>query len=212
MQSPELGEVYIVGVDPAAQGRGLGRLLTLAGLYYFVRVGVSEVMLYVEGDNTAALNTYEKLGFTRYAVDVARSTRSSALRPNSGVDAFGSESQPPFLILLGACAVQPTIRARAKTVSAASSFIPKLRATAARARSEVMNPRCSSRVDRPGDDLECDGRAYVGSGCSGEELRMHPARGSRWNRRCGRSPVSGYRRRCSATARSGSSRADWRNR
>ncbi|HMS76448.1 mycothiol synthase [Gordonia sp. (in: high G+C Gram-positive bacteria)] len=71
MQSPELGEVYIVGVDPAAQGRGLGRLLTLAGLYYFVRVGVSEVMLYVEGDNTAALNTYEKLGFTRYAVDVA---------------------------------------------------------------------------------------------------------------------------------------------
>lgn len=71
MQSAELGEVYVVGVDPAAQGRGLGRLLTLAGLYYFVRVGASEVMLYVEGDNTAALNTYEKLGFTRYAVDVA---------------------------------------------------------------------------------------------------------------------------------------------
>ncbi|GAB06956.1 mycothiol synthase [Gordonia amarae] len=71
MQSPELAEVYIVGVDPAAQGRGLGRLLTLAGLYYFVRVGASEVMLYVEGDNTAALNTYEKLGFTRYAVDIA---------------------------------------------------------------------------------------------------------------------------------------------
>ena len=78
MQSPELGEVYIVGVDPAAQGRGLGRLLTLAGLYYFVRVGASEVMLYVEGDNTAALNTYEKLGFTRYAVDVAYGTRTPA--------------------------------------------------------------------------------------------------------------------------------------
>ncbi|WP_439029908.1 mycothiol synthase [Gordonia terrae] len=67
----ELGEVYIVGVDPAAQGRGLGRLLTLAGLHHLARGGVSEINLYVEGDNTAALHTYERLGFTRYAVDVA---------------------------------------------------------------------------------------------------------------------------------------------
>lgn len=66
-----LGEVYIVGVDPAAQGRGLGRLLTLAGLHYLQRRGLPEVELYVEGDNTAALHTYERLGFTRYAIDVA---------------------------------------------------------------------------------------------------------------------------------------------
>ncbi|MFE0751218.1 mycothiol synthase [Gordonia sp. NPDC058843] len=67
----DLGEVYIVGVDPAAQGRGLGRLLTLAGLHHLARRGVSEINLYVEGDNVAALHTYERLGFTRYAVDVA---------------------------------------------------------------------------------------------------------------------------------------------
>ncbi|WP_044507192.1 mycothiol synthase [Gordonia sp. KTR9] len=67
----DLGEVYIVGVDPAAQGRGLGRLLTLAGLHHLARAGVSEINLYVEGDNAAALHTYERLGFTRYAVDVA---------------------------------------------------------------------------------------------------------------------------------------------
>ncbi|WP_431839563.1 mycothiol synthase [Gordonia hongkongensis] len=67
----DLGEVYIVGVDPAAQGRGLGRLLTLAGLHHLAREGVSEINLYVEGDNVAALHTYERLGFTRYAVDVA---------------------------------------------------------------------------------------------------------------------------------------------
>ncbi|MGW0039174.1 mycothiol synthase [Gordonia sp. NPDC003376] len=70
-QGPGLGEVYIVGVDPSAQGRGLGRLLTLAGLHYFADRGVDEVMLYVEGDNTAALRTYERLGFARHAVDVA---------------------------------------------------------------------------------------------------------------------------------------------
>ncbi|MEP9414842.1 mycothiol synthase [Gordonia sp. VNQ95] len=70
-QSPTLGEVYIVGVDPAAQGRGLGRLLTLAGLHYFADRGIDDVMLYVEGDNTAALRTYERLGFGRHAIDVA---------------------------------------------------------------------------------------------------------------------------------------------
>ncbi|MGC4935359.1 mycothiol synthase [Gordonia sp. DT30] len=70
-QGPGLGEVYIVGVDPAAQGRGLGRLLTLAGLHYFADRGIDEVLLYVEGDNTAALHTYERLGFTRHAIDVA---------------------------------------------------------------------------------------------------------------------------------------------
>ena len=68
---PGLGEVYIVGVDPAAQGRGLGRLLTLAGLHHLADRGVGEVLLYVEGDNTAALHTYSRLGFERFAVDVA---------------------------------------------------------------------------------------------------------------------------------------------
>ncbi|MFT4043727.1 MAG: mycothiol synthase [Gordonia sp. (in: high G+C Gram-positive bacteria)] len=69
--SADLGEVYIVGVDPAAQGRGLGHTLTLAGLHYFAERGVGTVMLYVEGDNSSALRTYDRLGFTRYAVDVA---------------------------------------------------------------------------------------------------------------------------------------------
>ncbi len=70
-QDDDLGEVYIVGVDPAAQGRGLGRMLTLAALHYFADRRITTVMLYVEGDNTAALHTYERLGFARYAVDVA---------------------------------------------------------------------------------------------------------------------------------------------
>ena len=70
-----LGEVYVVGVDPAAQGRGLGRALTLAGIQHLAhRLGRTEdaqVMLYVESDNTAAINTYRGLGFDVAAVDTA---------------------------------------------------------------------------------------------------------------------------------------------
>ncbi|WP_139977420.1 mycothiol synthase [Nocardioides litoris] len=58
------GEVYVVGVSPAAQGRGLGRVVTLAGLHHLAGLGVAEVLLYVESDNTAAVHLYSGLGFT----------------------------------------------------------------------------------------------------------------------------------------------------
>ncbi|MBB4687579.1 mycothiol synthase [Amycolatopsis jiangsuensis] len=65
-----VGEVYVVGVDPATQGGGLGKALTLAGLRYLRSRGLRQVILYVEGDNAAALAVYEKLGFTRFETDV----------------------------------------------------------------------------------------------------------------------------------------------
>jgi mycothiol synthase len=61
--SPELGEVYVVAVDPAAQGRGLGRAVTAAGLAHLASRGVRRIILYVESDNEAAIATYSKLGF-----------------------------------------------------------------------------------------------------------------------------------------------------
>jgi mycothiol synthase len=64
-----VGEVYVVGVDPGAQGGGLGRALTLAGLEYLSKQGLREFILYVEGDNAPALAVYERLGFTRHEVD-----------------------------------------------------------------------------------------------------------------------------------------------
>lgn len=64
------GEIYAVGVDPAAQGRGLGALLTDAGLHHLASVGCARAVLYVDGDNAAALATYARAGFERAAVDV----------------------------------------------------------------------------------------------------------------------------------------------
>jgi mycothiol synthase len=70
-----LGEVYVVGVDPAAQGGGLGGLLTAVGIAHLAQrlneAAEPTVMLYVESDNTAALRTYRRLGFTQYSVDTA---------------------------------------------------------------------------------------------------------------------------------------------
>lgn len=74
-QSGGLGEVYVVGVDPAAQGSGLGALLTSVGVAYLSRRLAGEadpaVMLYVESDNVAALRTYRRLGFSQHSVDTA---------------------------------------------------------------------------------------------------------------------------------------------
>jgi mycothiol synthase len=70
-----LGEVYIVGIDPPAQGSGLGGVLTAVGIAHLARrladADKPTVMLYVESDNVAALRTYRRLGFRQYSVDTA---------------------------------------------------------------------------------------------------------------------------------------------
>jgi mycothiol synthase len=71
----QTGEVYVVGVDPAEQGSGLGRALTLTGLRYLRDDrGLAEVMLYVDETNRAAVRMYTALGFTLAATDVMYGT------------------------------------------------------------------------------------------------------------------------------------------
>ncbi len=80
LDQPGLGEVYVVGVDPSAQGRGLGQALTAIGVEWLAgRLAdpanpadpTPAVLLYVESDNVAALRTYRSLGFTTHSVDTA---------------------------------------------------------------------------------------------------------------------------------------------
>ncbi|MFD9064386.1 mycothiol synthase [Kitasatospora purpeofusca] len=88
---PELGEVYVVGVDQAEQGSGLGRALTAAGLRHLTgraagERGLDTVLLYVDADNPAAVRVYERLGFTVHEID---------LMYRAGVGSAGAVP-PPF--------------------------------------------------------------------------------------------------------------------
>jgi mycothiol synthase len=73
-----VGEVYVLGIDPDAQGLHLGRALTDLGLAYLRARGLAEVLLYTEEDNVAAVRLYEGRGFRRHSVDVSWRRPSAA--------------------------------------------------------------------------------------------------------------------------------------
>jgi mycothiol synthase len=65
-----VGEVYVLGIAPAAQGLGLGKGLLIRGLRHLSERGCPDVLLYVDGDNPAAIGLYERAGFSSYDLDV----------------------------------------------------------------------------------------------------------------------------------------------
>ncbi|GAA2618560.1 mycothiol synthase [Streptomyces vastus] len=71
-----LGEVYVLGVRPGAQGGGLGKALTTIGLRHLAAQALPTAMLYVDADNTAAVTVYERLGFVTYETDLMYRTES----------------------------------------------------------------------------------------------------------------------------------------
>lgn len=67
-----LGEIYIIGVIPGWEGKGLGLSLVARGLdYLYQERNVTAAMLYVESTNERAAKLYEGMGF-----QVARSIRA----------------------------------------------------------------------------------------------------------------------------------------
>ncbi|MEU7179098.1 MULTISPECIES: mycothiol synthase [Streptomyces] len=65
-----LGEVYVLGVRPGAQGGGLGKALTTIGLRHLAAQGLPTAMLYVDADNAPAVTVYERLGFVTHEKDL----------------------------------------------------------------------------------------------------------------------------------------------
>ncbi|MGH9102484.1 MAG: mycothiol synthase [Acidimicrobiales bacterium] len=88
-QSPPLGEIYVIAVDPDFQRRHLGRALVLAGLQHLATAGLHTGMLYVDAANTTALSLYKELGFLQdhvdraYVGDVAAAARSEPIEASS---------------------------------------------------------------------------------------------------------------------------------
>jgi mycothiol synthase len=63
------GEVYVLGVAPAAQGLRLGAGLLAIGLRHLRERGCPFVLLYVDDANAAAVRLYERFGFARHDRD-----------------------------------------------------------------------------------------------------------------------------------------------
>ncbi len=69
-----IGEIYTVGVVPRAQGAGLGRALTVAGLEHLRRRGAHRAELFTDADNAPAVHLYETIGFVVDRTDTQYAT------------------------------------------------------------------------------------------------------------------------------------------
>jgi mycothiol synthase len=65
-----VGEVYVIGVAPRAQGRGYGKALLEAGISHLAAKGLPTVLLFVDAADQIAVRMYERAGFGLAREDV----------------------------------------------------------------------------------------------------------------------------------------------
>ncbi len=68
--TPELGEIYVLAVDPGGHRKRLGAALSVAGLRHLADTGRTTAMLYVDESNAAAVRLYRGLGFDVHKTDI----------------------------------------------------------------------------------------------------------------------------------------------
>ena len=71
-----IGEIYVMAVSKAYEGRSIGKALTITGLNYLKYQGLSSAMLYVDEENKKAVNLYKSLGFVESGKDVMYKLKS----------------------------------------------------------------------------------------------------------------------------------------
>jgi mycothiol synthase len=74
------GYVHMVGVSPAARGKSLGYLVTLATLHWFHEHRYQEVVLDTDDWRLPAIGVYFKLGFQPVLFDEGHAQRWEAVR------------------------------------------------------------------------------------------------------------------------------------
>lgn len=77
----QVGEVYVIAVDPDSAGGGLGRQLLHRGLHHLADQGVRRIILYVEGDQAYVVRLYLSARFVVANRDVLYASPIAAERP-----------------------------------------------------------------------------------------------------------------------------------
>jgi mycothiol synthase len=93
-ETPPVGEIYVIAVDPTAHSRGLGKQLTLAGLDSIADRGITVANLYVDAGNDAAVGLYDRLGFTIHRRRVAFAAPEHHARTTDATTAPDGDTSP----------------------------------------------------------------------------------------------------------------------